>query len=40
MKVPEPLAVESSGFFVALFQVHSYKPTFDQLKQNGLAVPS
>jgi hypothetical protein len=28
VKVPKPLAEESSGFFVALLKVKSYKPTF------------
>jgi hypothetical protein len=31
-KVSEPLAVKSSGFFVALFQVNGYIPTFKPIE--------
>jgi hypothetical protein len=36
VKVSEPLAVKSSGFFVALFQVHGYKPTFEPIEAEGV----
>ena len=32
MKVPKPLAEKSSGFFVALSKVKSYKPTFEPIE--------
>jgi hypothetical protein len=40
MKVSEPLAVKSSGFFVALSKLKRYKPTFDQLRVTGFSVQS
>jgi hypothetical protein len=40
VKVFEPLAGKSSGFFVALSKLNHYKPTFEPIAADRLTAPS